>query len=308
MLDKAQRVAPVAIQALKDALSQIYWYKSDLRSFIAQSVDDPHLLGRVNWNESSKRDIVEQLINALASNQEAYLGTILMLMANVVAMRDFSHLEQFEDGGDKARRAERAVAALRSQYGIHASLLDEKRQVEDRRKRALEERLKNDEFRRQLVRLNERFSGLVSSTDAQGRGYELEKLLKDIFDLFELDPRASFRCEGEQIDGAFTFDSTDYVVESKWTKEQIGIEQLDAFNGKIGRRLDNTLGLYVSINGYSTDAVKRFSGGRSVMILIDGSHVMAILEGRIDLFNLLLRVRRFAAETGQIYVPVHQLL
>ena len=305
---KPHRVAPVAIQALKDSLSQIYWYKSDLRSFITQSIDDPYLLARVNWDDY-KRNIVTRLVDMLASNQDTHLGTLLTLIANVVAMNDFSHLEQLEDGKEKARKAAQAVKALRNQYNAHASLLEEQEQIETRRKNAHEERLRNDEVRNELENLNQQFSRLVSSLDAQDRGYALERLLNSVFKLFDLDPRASFRCEGEQIDGAFTFEGIDYVVEAKWQEKPIGLQQLDAFAGRISRRLDNTLGLYVAINGYSADAVRRHSAsGRAVMILIDGSHLMAVLEGRIDLLQLLLRLRRFAAETGQIFLPIHKIL
>ena len=44
------------------------------------------------------------------------------------------------------------------------------------------------------------------------------------------------------------------------------------------------------------------------MILMDGSDLMAVLEGRVDLLQLLLRKRRYAAETGRIFLPIHQVL
>lgn len=302
-----KRIAPVAIQALKEALTQIYWYKSDLRSFLTQSLDDPAILARVDWHDH-KRNIVTRMVDLLVANQSTHQGVILKLIADVVAINDFSHLLHLENGQEKASNASRAVQGLREQYKSHSSLMDEQRQVEIRRQRALEEQLKNIGVRSKLEELNNAFIHLVSSTEVQQRGYALERLLYSLFELFDLDPRASFRCVGEQIDGAFTFDGTDYIVEAKWQQDMVGIGQLDAFSGKVGRRLDNTLGLYVAINGYSGDAVKIHSAGRSSMILIDGNHLMAVLEGRLDLFQLLLRLRRFAAETGQIYLPIHQIL
>lgn len=35
---------------------------------------------------------------------------------------------------------------------------------------------------------------------------------------------------------------------------------------------------------------------------------MAVLEGRIDLVQLLLRKRREAAQTGNIYLRIHEIL
>lgn len=40
--------------------------------------------------------------------------------------------------------------------------------------------------------------------DHRKRGFELERVMYDLFGLFDLDPKASVRITGEQIDGAFT--------------------------------------------------------------------------------------------------------
>ena len=133
-------------------------------------------------------------------------------------------------------------------------------------------------------------------------------MLKELFQLFDLDPKASFRIVGEQIDGAFSFEGTDYLLEAKWQQEPIGAAELDGMAGKLSRKLDNTLGLFLSINGYSEDAVKAHSSGRRLVLLMDGSDLMAVLEGRIDLVQLLLRKRRHASETGNIYLRIHEIL
>jgi hypothetical protein len=41
---------------------------------------------------------------------------------------------------------------------------------------------------------------------------------------------------------------------------------------------------------------------------MDGAHLMAVLEERIDLTSLLVRMRRHAAHTGEIYLPIHEIL
>jgi hypothetical protein len=45
-----------------------------------------------------------------------------------------------------------------------------------------------------------------------------------------------------------------------------------------------------------------------MMLLMDGSDLMAVLEGRIDLIQLLLRKRREASQTGNIYLRIHEML
>ena len=43
----------------------------------------------------------------------------------------------------------------------------------------------------------------LSKLEPQPRGYAFEKFLKDMFDAYGLSSRASFRLQGEQIDGSF---------------------------------------------------------------------------------------------------------
>lgn len=149
---------------------------------------------------------------------------------------------------------------------------------------------------------------LVVSTNAQARGFELEKIMLDLFELFDLDPKASFRNVGEQIDGAFACEGTDYLFEARWQTEHVNAAALDGFSSKVKRKLENTLGLFLSVNGYSQDGIAAHSAAGAVVILMDGADLMAVLEERIDFVSLLLRKKRHAAQTGNIYLPVHQIL
>ncbi|HJP57024.1 MAG TPA: hypothetical protein VJ847_08375, partial [Gemmatimonadales bacterium] len=180
--------------------------------------------------------------------------------------------------------------------------------VEERRKAAYDAMVRTTGVQEKLKELSQEYFTLLGSEQPQRRGYRLEKILRDLFTLFDLDPRASFKVTGEQIDGAFTFQSTDYLLEAKWELSPVGAKELDSLAGKLSRKLDNTLGLFLAINGYSEDGVKAHSSGRRLMILMDGSDLMAVLEGRIDLIQLLLRKRRHASQSGNIYLRIHEVL
>ena len=132
--------------------------------------------------------------------------------------------------------------------------------------------------------------------------------MRELFTLFDLDPKASFRNTGEQIDGAFTFQGTDYLLGAKWQQEPVGIEDLDAMSGKISRKLENTLGLFISINGFSPTGIEAHCKSRPSMILMDGADLMAVLEERIRLDDLLDRKRRHASQTGSIFLPISEIL
>ncbi|MCJ7791158.1 MAG: restriction endonuclease [Dehalococcoidia bacterium] len=304
----AKRVAPAAVNALKEALTNIYWYKSDLRSFIMNTINDTNILAKLDWNDY-KRNIVTLLINYLARNQDLYQNDLLRLMSEAIKIEDFSHLSRLEDGADKVSKARESVNALRTLVRDHFDLVEEQRISEGQRKVAYENMLRNQGVRDRLREIEKDFLVLISNTNPQQRGFALERVLGELFTLFDLDPKASFRITGEQIDGAFTFDNTDYILEAKWQQEPVGTQELDTLHSKLTRMTtDITLGLFLSINGYSDDAVKAHSSGRRLMILMDGSHLMAVIEGRIDLMQLLLRMRRHASQTGNIYLRIHDIM
>ena len=300
-------IAPAAIQSLKEALTLVYWYKSELRSFLSQCISDPGVLSRLNWTEY-KRNIVATIVDHLAMNEEVYQRDLIRLMSEVSNITDFSHLSKLDDGKKKATEAKAAVDALRAQLKGHQDIEEEQEKSEERRKQAHQKLMQVNAVQEELEKLKAEFYVLVGSDNPQQRGFSLEKVLKGLFNLFDLDPKASFRISGEQIDGAFSFEGTDYLLEAKWQQEPVAAKDLDGMAGKLSRKLENTLGLFLSVNGYSEDAVKVHSSGRRLVILMDGSDLMAVLEGRIDLVQLLLRKRRKASETGNIYLKIHEIL
>jgi len=302
-----KQLNPNAIVALKEALSQIYWYKRDLRSFLSNTLNNPAILGGINWDDY-KWTIAERVVDTLIKHQNIALDDLLTLMSTVASMDDFSHLKRLENGDEKANNAKQAVLALRKYIAGHDTLINEKQKVEERKKEYAQKLEIIGSFQTKIEDLKKEFVELSMSRDHQVRGFKLEKLLKQAFELFDLDPKASFRIEGEQIDGAFTFDGVDYLFEAKWTDNLISADSLDSFSAKVSRKLDNTLGLFLSINGFSGDAVKAHSAGRKVLILMDGSELMAVFEGRIDLKDLLLRKRQHASRTGDIYIRIQDLL
>lgn len=284
----------------------VYWYKSDLRSFLTGCLSDPSVLYRLNW-ERYKREIVAALVDHMVRNEKEYQGDLLQLMSEVTRVQDFSHLERLEDGKQKASRAQMAVEALREQVQAHQALVEQQEEIEVRRERARRDRLKTSEMRERLAKVRQEYFRILRMSP-QKRGYGIETLMYELFDLFDLDPKASFKIAGEQIDGSFSFEGTDFLVEAKWEDQPTARIELDSFHGKIQRKLENTLGLFLSINGFSSESVKAYTGGRALMLLMDGADLMAILEGRIDLVTLLLRKRRHASQTGNIYLKVHELL
>ncbi|WP_066522205.1 hypothetical protein [Sphingobium cloacae] len=78
-----------------------------------------------------------------------------------------------------------------------------------------------------------------------------------------------------------------------------------AFNYKIEGKSADTRGLFVSVNGYSPEAIQGMNGkGALKFVCIDGAHIMRALLTDGGLPAILERVWRHADETGEAYLPV----
>ncbi len=301
-----KRLSPAAIVALKDALCSIYWYKADLRSFLSSTLTNKTMIAALNW-DNYKRQIVTDLVDALIANQDKYLGDLTRLCNEVTSINNFSHLAQLNGGDEKAQRAKDAVEQLRQLVELHEDKKKEDDGLERRRKQREEKLRSNSAVKEKLAELNRRFLAIASDRSPQARGFDLERLMYDIFKLFDLDQKASFKNNGEQIDGAFSLEGTDYLFEAKWQNKPVGVQDLDAFAAKVKRKLDNSLGVFLSMNSFSPDGVAAHSASRPSLVLMDGADLMAILEERIDFDTLLVRKKRHAAQTWNIYLKVHEI-
>jgi len=302
-----KRLSPAAVVALKESLCAVYWYKGDLRGFLQQCLSNPAILAKLNW-DGYKRQIASDLVDYLVRGEDKHLGDLTKICYELCSITTFTHLKQLEGGEQKAQRASSAIAQLKTLVEPHQQVQKERDEFKERQKQAQEKLKASAAVRQKLEDIKARYMALVVSVNAQSRGFELEKVMYDIFELFDLDPKASFRNTGEQIDGAFSLEGIDYLFEAKWQQNLIDGADLDIFAGKIRRKLENTLGAFLSINGFSPDGVQLHSGTGSAMILLDGADLMAVLEERIDFVSLLLRKKRHAARTGSIYINVNQIL
>lgn len=303
----SQRLAPGALVALKRALTAIYWYKPDLRGFLRNALDDPTVLSRLDW-EDYKRNIVGTLVDHLASGQPGTRDTLLQLLVEVGRMDDFSHLQRLDDGADKVAEAKDAVAALRVWTTTYESDVAQKGAADIARAEAREAAKQKQAVHEATENLKNRFYELVAATNAQKRGTDLERLMRDLFELYDLAPRAAFTLRGEQIDGAFDLDHTPYLFEAKWTQDRIQPKELRDFAGKIEQKLENTLGLFLSVNGFTDAAVESQNSRSSRMLLMDGSDLTVVLDRGLDLVELLRAKRRHASQTGEVLMPATRLV
>jgi len=298
-----KKFSSVAIQALKEALTNIYWTKKDLRGFIYHTIEEKAIISTIDWGNNQKRESVYQLIDRMTNRLDIYNDDLLRLFDSVMHFNDFSHLKQWDDYETKIKKAEQSVKALRNHASGYFTLKDENDRAKERKK--IFEKMQNEKlnFQQKITELKDNFFVLVSEEDHQKRGYIFEKFLNELFLIFDLDPKEAFKITGEQIDGAFTFDNQDYLMEAKWQKSPVQAGDLYNFGGKIAGKFKSALGLFIAINGFSPECTQVDSPVVKSMILMDGQDLIAVLENRIKLIEMLFRKRRHAVEKGEIFLP-----
>ena len=109
---------------------------------------------------------------------------------------------------------------------------------------------------------------------------------------------------GRQIDGSLTFEGTTYLVELKFTGSQADATDVDSLRSKVDDKADNTMGVMVSISGYSSVAINQASGRKTTLLLLDAMHLYLFLSGTMSFSDIISRVRRHASQTGEAYLAV----
>ena len=134
------------------------------------------------------------------------------------------------------------------------------------------------------------------------RGYELETLVADLFEISGIHTEPPFtRNENrEQIDGAFELDGSYYLVECKWTSRATPNTEISKFRDKITLSGNLTMGIFISVNGWTRNVVPLMKNNQSKRILLmDGNDIKAVLTEQIslrDLLNAKVRALNFRSE------------
>jgi len=138
------------------------------------------------------------------------------------------------------------------------------------------------------------------------RGFRFEVWLSELFSLFKLAPRASFRNTGEQIDGSFRLNDEFYLLEAKWHQAKTPAADLHVFEGKLGTKATWARGVFISWMGFTPEGLTAFGKGKRV-ICVSGYDLYHSLKSGIALPVLLEAKLRHAAETGEPYAEFDRL-
>ena len=297
------KLSPYFIDITKDACLKSFWFKRALRSFLSQNHIKPNVLAHLV--AVTKREYLDWLFEQLLSKTDNKGHALILEVARHLAAQDsFPDLQNHEDSEIKIRQAVDAVNLLRKELVKLDGQVENKKQKEQRRKDAEQKRLKNITSQQTLEKLNERLTELSSRLGTQEAGYDFQEWFYDLVDYFEIVCKRPYVVQGRQIDGSVTLDGTSFLVELKFTKDQAAAPDIDTFRSKVESKADNTMGIMLSMSGYSSVAITEASGKRTPLILLDYRHLYHVLGGAMELPEVIKRVKRHAAQTAEAYLAV----
>jgi len=281
-----------------------YWRKAALRKFLRSSrISEPHL---ATWAaDESKRDFLDRTFTSLQKNDSG--KTVIFDMAKALSeLSSFPDLRDWEDSAEKIGAATKAVAELKAYLRSQEEGIRSEREREEAKERARAERTMVQKSLTDKAKLQQRLDVLHPSVGTQQGGYDFQDWFYDLLDFCELQNRRPYVTGGRQIDGSLTLDGTTYLVELKFTAAQSGATDIDSLRAKVEDKADNTMGIMVSISGYSSVAIGQASGRKTTLLLLDAMHLYLFLSGALSFADIVSRVRRHASQTGEAYLVASQ--
>jgi len=294
------RITPHFQDLISDAALKSFWRKKSLRKFLRNCGIAESFLS--TWaSDETKRDFLDRLFAELPRNDKG--RACLVGMAKFLAeQKAFPDLENWEDSSLKIKNAEAAVRQLRT----YCEKQEDQLESDARAKLIREENKKRQQETLQtklnLNKLSDKLTELSKRIGSQEAGYEFQRWFYDLLDYSEIQNRRPYIHEGRQIDGSLTLSGTTYLVELKFTSDQADAPDVDVFRRKVTSKADNTMGVMVSISGFSSIAKSAGSGERTPVLLMDHSHLYLVLQEIMSMEEVIERIRRYASQTGESFL------
>jgi len=299
------RLTPTFINLVYEATLKCYWRHAATKRFLRNcNVPDTVL---ATWNNDELKrtclDRVFELIPKLANAEEIFAK----MGVSLAEQKTFPDLMGWEDTEQKLEQARTTVNSLRIYVAEQDKQISEERNAAEAREKFHENQISIRKSQVDLENLSNALAALVSEIGTQSGGYKFEKWFSDLTDYSDITSRRPYTHEGRQIDGSVTILDTTYLIELKFTATPIESPDVDIFYRKVMTKADNTMGILISMSGYSEGAVRAASGSKTPLILLDYGHIYHVLGFKSTLQDMIQRIRRHASQTGQPYLSVDRL-
>ena len=288
-------------QKIIEIAGNCFWYWNNLYVFLEScGVEREHYL-RYKGQGLNKYHLMRNIISDLEDKDD--LDTLLSIQSNLYNLQSIPDANVPDE--KKAKKLLQEFKELCSEDLLTAE--SKRRESNQKREQRLKEIAETVDYQQRLREIYDHFLGLCSMDDPHKRGFELEQLIYDLFALNEIEFHKSYKTDDEQIDGYFCYDNFHYLLETKWVKEQIRQDELAIFDKKIDKKLQSTRGFFLSMNGFTDDAISAYSGHKPRLILMHGEDLTLILDCHILLEDALRAKIENAVKNGNVFFKLRNL-
>lgn len=142
-----------------------------------------------------------------------------------------------------------------------------------------------------------------------GRGRQFNAFLRDLLRVWGLEAHADQRGirNRDETDVGFSIGRAYYILEAKWEKKPINLDPVAKLYLRLKVRPPGTAAVLVSMSGF-TKPVREFTEYHPEIILLDRTHIEAMLTGLVDPDQLLHSLFSWTSRRGGSYVALDRLL
>jgi hypothetical protein len=286
-----------------------FYYRDDFKSLMLGAGVPPPIYNRYDNPDNAKVRIARAVLDELQELGPPGWRIQRKIATELCAMR------RPANGVANVKAGLDALDQLRRAAGAANIIIDkEQAAIDDRKARAARQQKQIDERRALLAELSDRFAELAKQkprtpAERQARGYELEKLLIELFKANDIDYAGSRRTSHEQVDGSFFFHGFTYLVEARWRQDKPTIGDLADFKFKVDGKIESTRGLFISMVGFDDEVLDHFasnSGTRRNVIYMTGHDLALIFGGHIGIVDALLMKIDAAESRGEYLIDLEQ--
>jgi Holliday junction resolvase-like predicted endonuclease len=145
---------------------------------------------------------------------------------------------------------------------------------------------------------------------AQTRGQALNELIAKMFTCWGLEAESNVRHKNGkgETDTITTINSKHYIIEVKWEQKKTDTGDIAKLQKRVRQRIEGTTGIFISIAGYSPEAIADLTDGERLSIIcLDETHLEAMLSGFVPPEEMITKLLKKASLEGIAYSAIENL-
>lgn len=300
MMNEAFHYPPELMNLLIDTIPLLNRSKRDVLLFfmgcgVPYILLDEFMERLINDKESvNKYEITRHVLTKLNERGDRSIKERREIIKRIVEFEDYSTCWPNDQ-----MKAKGYVAEIRKVVNIKDSFTrmaleresEKRKRQEEYLARVEKERAKKDE----IENIKKNLYALFGETNPQKRGKTLEGILNRLFLANGILVREAFTLIGdegegivEQIDGVVELDGNLFLVEMKWLKDPVGVQDISRHIVRVFGR-EGSRGVYISASGFTKPAIdaSKDALSRVVFVLVHLEEIVMVLEKCGDLKDFL---------------------